>query len=222
MKASYIFELLLIIALWGGSCNGERETKKDDFQSAPQDPKIDLDETYSARMEDLLLKSKGDLRGISLGDKPRKVLNTEPFEPQETTNKYISYTFPLLAGEGDSLQEDANSEQRLINQEIVDLRYILDKEGRVGKIEMEVYLQTERALDSLSNHIVDYFNRKYGVKPINKENRYIWQPDGHRVIYLYIINEQLTSDVNDYGIRLYIRPELAEEEHVEDQASPEK
>jgi hypothetical protein len=133
------------------------------------------------RLTGLGLTTDSDWRGINLGDAYSSVAKREKGEPFERDDEHAGYTVELK------------------NLETVDVLYY-QEEGKVSAIEVDLYVNTEPAVNEYRKDLVTYFNKRYGAGETDEETTTWTAPKGK------IVTLKDVSKGKDYGIKIRILP----------------
>ncbi|WP_128545754.1 hypothetical protein [Larkinella soli] len=98
----------------------------------------------SDRLKTLLKSDEGLFRGVNLGDEISAVKEKETAEAFESDNDHLGYTIEYR------------------NLESADIQYFQDKDRRVSRIEVDLYLNNRQSVDSFRKELGAYFDQKFG------------------------------------------------------------
>jgi hypothetical protein len=145
MKIYYLILSLLII-----ECSNPKKIEIVEVLNPPSSKNV-----TTSNIQKLILTimgtGEGLLRGIQFGDSINDVKNKEKAELFEEEESHIGYSF------------DTD------NLETVDILYEKDKQNRVSGIELDIYMNTDAANDSLKNEFTKQFTSLYGQRLANIE-----------------------------------------------------
>ncbi|WP_025764730.1 hypothetical protein [Dyadobacter tibetensis] len=175
--------LLLSSLLWGCQSQTREETEMTADSIALTDPvQNELNSDQSVLLSEILSdEAEGKLRGISFGDPVSKVKATEAYDIFEELPDHLGYTH--------------ETEQL----ETIDVQYHLTKEGKVNKIEIDVYLNSQQAATQLLESGKKYFTEKAGpttsTGPV-----YSWNAPAMK------IQMEDVSKGKDFGLKFLFHP----------------
>lgn len=155
------------------------ETKKEtageqkDTLAEVKNPKPATLAHYGTRLQQIVKSDEGVLRGINFGDDVEKVKSIENGAALEDTTDHIGYRVEL----GD--------------YEDLDVRYHLNKNGRVWGFTLDIYLNQKSSVDSLFNDFRSYFTEQFGPGSF----------DNHNNMVAWNLSDSLKTVVKDVSIK---------------------
>jgi hypothetical protein len=153
----------------------------DDSSTATTEAGTPSGNVITERLTGLGLTMDSDWRGISLGDAYSAVAKREKGEPFERDDEHAGYTVELK------------------NLETVDVLYY-QEDQKVSAIEVDLYVNTEPAVDEYRKDLLAYFNKRYGTGETDEETTTWTAPNGK------IVTVKDVSKGKDYGIKIRILP----------------
>ena len=132
------------------------------------------DMTVSDWVEKLAGTDDGLFRGVNLGDDVSVVKSKENSEPFEEDAAHVGYTIDHP------------------NLESTDIQYFLDKNKKVTRIEVDIYLNNRQSVDTHLKELKAYFTRRYG-NPTQES----WKISGNDRVTLTDV-----SKGKDFGLKL--------------------
>jgi hypothetical protein len=182
---SILSALLLLLAVYscGTKTEEEKTTEKTDSVALKDPTQKELNGDQSALLQNALgtPSPEGIIRGISFGDPISKVKSTETFEMFEEAADHLGYT----------------SETPQL--ETIDVQYFLTSDKKVGKITVDVYLNSPEATKQLWNAGKNRFTQTYAA-PKQEKNILTWDNKSVRV------NMEDVSKGKDYGLKFEFFP----------------
>lgn len=176
---------LLLLCILIDSCT--TETKEDTTAVADSiaiaDPaQNDLNSNQNALLNEIFTKTNhATFRGVSFGDPVSKVKAVETYEMFEELPDHLGYT---------------HETERF---ETIDIQYFLSTDGKVNKIDVDVYLNSAQATKELWDSGKHYFTNKYGVQK-NSTPTLSWEKDNIKV------QMEDVSKGKDFGLKFVFNP----------------
>lgn len=206
---SFIFSaasllLLLNACTQVGEISQQGANAADTLQKEKTKPQQKL--TINDQAKAIASTSEGHFRGISLGDKAKKVLETETSSLEEENESYISYTFVIEQPEKNNGQESNTMEGEKNQDPTADLRYLLSDQKRVSGIEMEIFLNSQEQLDSTRDALITWLTTKTDQQPVVRKRKYSWIVKDQVEYQIAVVDKKITPTIHDYGLRVYIKP----------------
>ena len=181
MKKTYAYFALLILAIAQISCQDRKQTAESDtIITTDSAPKVNNLENYSPTFNAILKTNAGMVRGLSIGDDMKAIVESAPLsESQPTDGKSYTEYFD---------DTDLN---------FADILYINDAENKISAISVDIFIEKQTAVDSLMNEFKGYFDKKYGQgKGISKMT--VWKlAGGNNELML-----QNVSTAKDPGLKI--------------------
>ncbi|CAG5070474.1 hypothetical protein DYBT9623_03019 [Dyadobacter sp. CECT 9623] len=188
MKYCMIGASAIVFLLTAGGCDtktNEKTEKAPDSVVIEQPAASDLNSDQSALLETILGESEASeqtiLRGVSFGDPVSKVKAAETFEMFEEAPDHLGYT------------------QETSRLETIDVQYFFDKDKKVNKITVDVYLNSPEATKQLWRAGQRYFSENYGA-PKEEGKKIMWNNK------LVGVNMEDVSEGKDYGLKFQFYP----------------
>ncbi|GAB3890541.1 hypothetical protein GCM10028803_01440 [Larkinella knui] len=178
MKQTFMYSALLATALFLNACQSKQQaseatTPADTTEILPNRADSQSDVAVSDWLEKLVGSEDGLFRGVNLGDAVSVVKENENGEPFEEDAAHIGYTIDYP------------------NLESTDIQYFLDKNKKVIRIDVDIYLNNRASVDTHLQELTAYFTRKYG-NAVEKS----WNAAGHRITLADV------SKGKDFGLKL--------------------
>ena len=181
MKKTYAYFALLILAIAQISCQDRKQTAESDtIITTDSASKVNNLENYSPTFNAILKTNAGMVRGLSIGDDMKAIVESAPLsESQPTDGKSYTEYFD---------DTDLN---------FADILYINDAENKISAISVDIFIEKQTAVDSLMNEFKGYFDKKYGQgKGISKMT--VWKlAGGNNELML-----QNVSTAKDPGLKI--------------------
>lgn len=181
MKKTYAYLALLSFALVQISCEDKKQaTESDVALTIDSTSLVNTLDDYSVSFKAILKTDAGMVRGLSIGDEMRAVVESAPLSESQPDNgkSYTEYFDDT----------DLN---------FADILYINDSENKISAISVDVFIEKQVEVDSLMNELKGYFDKKYGQgKGISKMT--VWKLAGGD-------NELMLQDVStakDPGLKI--------------------
>lgn len=180
MKNSYAYFALLLLTMSQMSCQDKKQSSETTTVSADSTLKVPSLENYSTAFKAILKTDAGMVRGLSIGDEMNSIIESAPFsETQPTIGKSYTEYFD---------DSDLN---------FADILYVNDLDNKISAISVDIFIEKQVAVDSLTNEFKGYFDKKYGQgKGISK--MMVWKLSGTN-------NELLLQNVStakDPGLKI--------------------
>ena len=184
-KLLYMPAIMLLLTTYACSTKTEeeKETQITDSVALKDPEQKELNSDQSALLQTVLgtPSQESIIRGISFGDPVSKVKSVETFEMFEETADHLGYT----------------SETPQL--EAIDVQYFLTSDKKVGKITVDVYLNSVEATKQLWNAGKNHFTQNYAA-PKQEKNILTWNNKSVRV------NMEDVSKGKDYGLKFEFFP----------------
>ena len=180
MKNSYAYFALLLLTMSQMSCQDKKQSSETTTISVDSTSKVPSIENYSTAFKAILKTDAGMVRGLSIGDEMNSIIESAPFsETQPTIGKSYTEYFD---------DSDLN---------FADILYVNDLDNKISAISVDIFIEKQVAVDSLTNEFKGYFDKKYGQgKGISK--MMVWKLSGTN-------NELLLQNVStakDPGLKI--------------------
>ena len=181
MKKTYAYLALLSFALIQISCEDKKQaTESDVALTTDSTSLVNTLDDYSVSFKAILKTDAGMVRGLSIGDEMRAVVESAPLSESQPDNgkSYTEYFDDT----------DLN---------FADILYINDSENKISAISVDVFIEKQVEVDSLMNELKGYFDKKYGQgKGISKMT--VWKlAGGNNELML-----QNVSTAKDPGLKI--------------------
>jgi hypothetical protein len=177
--------LLALVGLWLGACQSKQQdsdaASKETAEAAADKTAVDEELPLSDPVKTLVGPQRGLFRGVRLGDPIATVKAKETIELFEETADHIGYTLEYP------------------NLETFDVLYYRDKEGRVSKIDVDLYLNNRASVDQFSKELVQYFDHRYR-KTTAQKGEMGWTAEAARVTLTDV------SQGKNFGLRFTFAP----------------
>lgn len=166
------------------ACNQPKNKNEMPNQALPlQNPNVVVSAANQFLLNKLLEPKEKDFRGFQFGDNRQKILSEENFSQFEESEKHIGFTFDSP------------------NLETIDVLYYFDANDALERIQVDVYVNSEKVQAELEAGLKDYFSNLHGTAQ-TQIGTLLWR-DVSSVIKLQAIHSKL-----DKGIKLEIEPVL--------------
>ncbi|MBX9850863.1 MAG: hypothetical protein K2X86_03810 [Cytophagaceae bacterium] len=180
--ALIFFCLMTFLVSCEQSSNETENTAVANQDTAKTDTALNL-QSYSNKLKILVKNIDGDFRGISLGDDANKVKKTEDTSDiQEEGSNYIEYMINYAP---------------LENAEV---RYLLDADFSVSKIEVNIYPKSKASQDSLFRELEGYINGKYNMDSSGPGSNSIKKWELPLSNLLILLNKMDTEKIHDISL----------------------
>lgn len=178
MKKTFIYSALLATVLSLNACQSKQQTSEattpaDTSEILPNRADSQLEVPVSDWLEKLVGPEDGLFRGVNLGDAVSVVKEKETLEPFEEDAAHVGYTLDYP------------------NLESTDIQYFLDKDKKVIRIDVDIYLNNRTSVDTHLKELTAYFTQKYG-SPVQQT----WRAAGNRITLTDV------SKGKDFGLKL--------------------
>lgn len=177
MKKKFIYSAFLVTVFFINACQNKQQSSEKTTTADTSEVLAnvaDEDVAVSDWLEKLVGSEEGLFRGVNLGDGVAVVKEKETGDPFEEDASHVGFTIEYE------------------NLESADIQYFLDKDKKVDRIEVDIYLNNRKSVDEHAKEVTAHFNRKYGVSP--EQN---WKVTGGRQIALKDV-----SKGKDFGLKL--------------------
>ena len=164
----YSFVLSLLIV----ACSNPKETKKVEVLIPPSSSRAVASSNIQKLLRSIMGTGEGLLRGVKFGDPISDVKKKETVELFEEEETHIGYSFDT-----ESL-------------ETVDILYEKDLKNRVSGIELDIYMNTDTANDSLKNELSNHFTIRYG-KPLDDTDLLTWKIKPNGQVCIKVVKTKL-------------------------------
>ncbi len=176
---------MLLLSITIVSCDSttqETTTAESDSMALADPTQNELNSNQNQLLKEILSESStGTVRGISFGDPVSAVKANENYEMFEELPDHLGYTH-----ETDQL-------------ETIDIQYFLTTDGKVNKIEIDVYLNSPQATKELWNSGKHHFTENFG--PVNgKATSLNWEHNDVKV------QMEDVSKGKDFGLKFIFHP----------------
>ncbi len=163
----YSFVLSLLIV----ACSNPKETKKVEVLSPPPSRTV-ASSNIQKLLRSIMGTGEGLLRGVQFGDAISDVKKKETVELFEEEDTHIGYSFDT-----ESL-------------ETVDILYEKDQKNRICGIELDIYMNSDTANDSLKNELSNQFTIRYG-KPLSDTDLPTWKIKPNGKVSIKVVKTKL-------------------------------
>ena len=164
--------------------NTEQPPASSDSVAATLSPIINSDPSEMLKMV-IGTTSEGFFRGLNFGDPVSKIKATETFELFEDKTDSVGYTYETE------------------NFESIDVLYLLDSKRNIKQIQIDVYVNSVSALNSLWDQFDTYLSGRFRNDKKTKKWAF-WKGDNN--VYVKLEN---ISKGKDFGIKLSMGPKLS-------------
>ncbi|KQS24846.1 hypothetical protein [Dyadobacter sp. Leaf189] len=188
MKYCTYWASIMLLAIIVGGCDTKTNEKSEastDSVVTEQPSQPDLNSDQSELLDTILGSAEDSeqtvLRGVAFGDPVAKVKAAETFEMFEETPDHLGYT---------------HETSRL---ETIDVQYFFDKDKKVNRITVDVYLNSPEATKQLWRAGKSHFTESQGA-PKEEPKKIVWNGKSVRV------NMEDVSEGKDYGLKFQFYP----------------
>ncbi len=185
MNGTVTLVSILLLCMAIVSCNTEsteESSAQADSIAIANPSQNELNSNQSALFREIFRETNNaTFRGISFGDLISTVKATETYEMFEELPDHLGYT---------------HETERF---ETIDIQYFLTTDGKVNKIQVDVYLNSPEATKELWNSGNNYFTNKYGPQKSNAPSQ-SWEKENIKVQMVDV------SQGKDFGLKFVFNP----------------
>jgi len=145
VKNAYTYFALSLLVITQMSCQDKKQPSESTSIAVDSTLKLPLLENYSTTFKAILKTDAGMVRGLSIGDEMKSIVESTPLSDTQPDNgkSYTEYFDDT----------DLN---------FADILYVKDSENKIGAISVDIFIEKQTAVDSLMNEFKGYFDKKYG------------------------------------------------------------